>query len=75
MKISNRSELPEAVHSSLPAHARDIYKAAFNSARQEYADPEDRRGNDNREEVAHKVAWSAVKQTYWKTPEGHWTKK
>ena len=40
----------------LPEHARDIYREAFNSAWDEYKDPDGRRGDASREETAHKVA-------------------
>jgi cation transport regulator ChaB len=42
------------------------YREAFNSAWQEYQDASKRRGNESLEEVAHKVAWAAVKQKYEK---------
>ena len=51
---------------NLPPHAQDIYREAFNSAWQEYQDASKRRGNKLQEEVAHKVAWAAVKQKYEK---------
>ncbi|WP_422614769.1 ChaB family protein [Methylobacter svalbardensis] len=38
-------------------HAQEIYRAAFNSAWDEYAQDEER---------AHKVAWSSVKKRYEK---------
>ena len=44
----------------------DIYQQAFNSAWSQYKEAEDRRGDDSREEVAHKVAWAAVKKEYEK---------
>ncbi len=62
----DRSDLPGSVKDNLPAHAQDIYKEAFNSAFEQYKDPDKRRGDDGREEVAHKVAWSAVKKEYEK---------
>ncbi len=66
MPYSKNSELPDNVKDNLPSHAQEIYRKAFNSAWDEYKDPDDRRGNDSREEVAHKVAWSAVKKEYHK---------
>jgi cation transport regulator len=49
---------------------------AFNSAWDEYADPDERRGNTSREETAHKVAWSAVKKKYKKNDKtGEWKSK
>jgi cation transport regulator len=47
----------------LPKHAQEIYKEAYNSAWDQYADPASRRDDSSREEVAHRVAWAAVKQT------------
>ena len=66
MPYNTLNQLPDSVKDNLPKHAQEIYKEAFNSAWDEYADPDDRRGDDSREEVAHKVAWSAVKQKYHK---------
>ena len=60
------SDLPASVQSTLPKHAQEIYLAAFNNAWEEYKDPKDRRGGASREEVAHKVAWAAVKSSYVK---------
>ncbi|WP_338563101.1 putative cation transport regulator ChaB [Erwinia sp. E_sp_B04_7] len=75
MPYSSRSSLPDNVKSVLPAHAQDIYKEAFNSAWDEYKEKKDRRGDETREEVAHKVAWSAVKHTYEKGDDDKWHKK
>ncbi|HCH35019.1 MAG: Transporter [Candidatus Saccharibacteria bacterium GW2011_GWC2_48_9] len=72
MPFNSISELPDNVKNVLPAHAQDIYKEAFNSAYDEYKDPEDRRGDTSREEVAHRVAWSAVKQKYHKSDDDTW---
>ncbi len=69
MPYQKISELPDAVKDNLPKHAQEIYKEAFNSAWDQYKDPDDRRGDDSREEVAHKVAWSAVKKKYEKKGE------
>ena len=45
------------------------------SAWGEYAEKGDRRGNESREEAAHKVAWSAVKKKYDKGGDGNWHAK
>jgi cation transport regulator len=67
MPYDSTSDLPDSVRDALPAHAQEIYQAAYNSAWDEYKDPDDRRDpSDSREETAHKVAWGAVKQTYEK---------
>ncbi len=73
MPYDANSDLPDAVKNNLPAHAQTIYREAFNSAWDEYREPEDRRGDDDREEVSHKVAWAAVKSEYHKE-KGEWVK-
>lgn len=75
MPYSRITQLPDSVKDNLPVHAQEIYKEAFNSAWDEYEDAEDRRGDDSREEVAHKVAWSAVKNVYAKNSDGKWVKQ
>ena len=72
MPYSDKSELPDSVKNVLPAHAQDIYKEAFNSAYDEYQHKEDRRDEASREEVAHRVAWNAVKQKYHKVDDDKW---
>ena len=75
MPYDKRSDLPDNVHDNLPEHAQDIYKEAFNNAWDQYDDPEDRRGDAGREETAHKVAWSAVKNEYEKGDDDKWHRK
>lgn len=74
MPYKSNSSLPDNVRSVLPAHAQEIYRAAFNHAWDEYKDDKARRGDVSREETAHKVAWSAVKQSYHKRHDesGQW---
>ncbi len=69
MPYTSINELPEGVRHVLPDHAQDIYKEAFNNAYEEYKKPEDRRDNADREETAHRVAWSAVKKAGYKKGE------
>jgi cation transport regulator len=70
------SDLPDAVRDNLPEHAQEIYRAAFNSAWEQYDQPEERRGGRSREETAHAVAWSAVGQKYEKeTRTDKWVEK
>lgn len=72
----SKDDLPDSVRDNLPKHAQEIYQEAFNSAWEQYKDPEDRRGDASREETAHKVAWNAVKQEYEKDEDsGKWKKK
>lgn len=68
-------KLPESIMKSLPEHAQDIYRAAFNAAWNEYDNPKKRRNaSENREQVAHKVAWAAVKKKYIKR-DNDWMEK
>lgn len=64
MPYSSTTQLPESVKDNLPKKAEEIYLGAYNSAYELYDDPEKRRGVASREEVASKVAWSAVKKKY-----------
>lgn len=74
MPYQSLADLPSGVQHVLPKHAQEIYLAAYNNAHEEYSDPKDRQGKQSLEEVAHKVAWSAVKQVYHKDDNGHWVK-
>ncbi len=65
MPYASRSDLPESVRDTLPAHAQDIYKEAFNSAWEQYGHEESR---------AHRVAWGAVEQKYHKNASGQWVR-
>jgi cation transport regulator len=53
---------------TLPSHAQDIYIKAHKNALKQYHNPSKRRGGkrQSKEQVAHKVAWSAVKKEYKK---------
>jgi cation transport regulator len=75
MPYDSNSDLPGDVKAALPEHAQDIYRKAYNSAWDEYEDPADRRGDESREEAAHRVAWSAVKRGYEKGDDGKWHSK
>jgi cation transport regulator len=66
MPYKKNSDLPDPVKNHLPEHAQDIYRAAFNNAWNEYNKPNARRTDDSQEQVAHKVAWAAVKKKYHK---------
>lgn len=74
MPYEKLSDLPQSVQTSLPHHAQEIYRAAFNAAWQEYKEPDKRAQDNSREETAHKVAWSAVKKKYIKRHE-EWIEK
>lgn len=75
MPYQSNSDLPLPVQEHLPLHAQDIYRAAFNSAWDEYADPAKRQEGRSQEETAHAVAWNAVEKEYQKDGDGQWTKK
>jgi cation transport regulator len=49
MPYDNLSDLPDSMSNNLPQHAQEIYRAAYNSAEDQY-------GEESR---AHWVAWSA----------------
>jgi cation transport regulator len=60
MPYSTNTDLPPAVRRSLPAHAHDIYREAFNHAFSAHA------GDRRQEQASHRIAWSAVKRSYVK---------
>jgi cation transport regulator len=59
MPYPSNLDLPPGVR-RLPAHAQDIFRAAFNNAWSRYA------GSVEHEERAHRIAWAAVKRRYMK---------
>jgi cation transport regulator len=73
MPYSTLSDLPLEVREALPEHGQEIFRAAYNSAWEQYKNPEDREGSDTREEVSFAVAWSAVKNVFEKKS-GEWVK-
>ncbi|AIT08655.1 cation transport regulator ChaB [Candidatus Francisella endociliophora] len=76
MPYNKIAELPKGVQNVLPKHAQNIYQSAFNNACTEYKDKGKRKTNEDLETIAHKVAWSAVEQQYYKDEEtGNWYKK
>ncbi len=60
MPYDTNADLPATVRDHLPAHAQDIFRAAFNHAWAEHA------GDPEREEIAFRIAWAAVKRKYRK---------
>ncbi len=75
MPYYKNSELPDQVKDNLPQKAQTIYRKAFNSAWDQYESPENRRGDADQEETAHRVAWSAVKKVYQKSDSVTWVPK
>jgi len=73
MPYDKKEDLPDRIKENLPKHAQDIFKEAYNHALEEYKDPNKRRDDSTLEEVAHKVAWAAVKNKYHKDDKsGEW---
>ena len=62
--------------SKLSIHAKHIFKKSYDNAQKEYRNTSKRRGGKNQgvEQVAHKVAWSAVKKKYKKKGDS-WVRK
>jgi cation transport regulator len=60
MPYASNIQLPVGVRRHLPNAAQDIYREAFNHAWATYA------GDPRQEEIAHRVAWAAVKRKYQK---------
>jgi cation transport regulator len=64
MPYSANTDLPQRLRKVLPAHAQDIYRAAFNDAFARYG--------PKREATAHRIAWAAVKHRYMQRAAGFW---
>jgi len=60
MPYFTNDDLPPSVRNHLPEHAQEIYREAFNHAWEEYS------SDPRQEEIAHRVAWAAVKRAYVK---------
>ncbi len=60
MPYQANDELPPRVRNHLPPHAQDIYREAFNHAFASH------KGDLRQEEIAHRIAWAAVKRSYVK---------
>jgi cation transport regulator len=74
--ISRLSSRTKKAIDTLPEHAQEIYKKAHKNALKQYKSPAKRRGGKRQsgEQVAHKVAWSAVKREYKKEGD-RWVEK
>jgi cation transport regulator len=75
MPYQRITDLPKQVRDNLPTHAQEIYKEAYNSAWEQYDEPDERRGDASQEETAHRVAWAAVKKKYEKNDNDEWVVK
>jgi len=65
MPYASNDDLPLSLRLHLPPHAQDIFRSAFNHAWETYGRTEPERI----EEIAHRVAWAAVKRRYRKSGE------
>ena len=63
MRYKTTSELPEALRDVLPKGAQEIYLEAYKRNWEEYEE-EAGSGDMSRHAVAHRNAWSAVKEEY-----------
>jgi cation transport regulator len=70
MPYASNDDLPLSIQEHLPYHAQNIFRAAFNHAWLSYGDTDPMR----REEIAHRVAWAAVKRRYQKA-DGEWIER
>ncbi len=66
MPYASTASLPASVRNHLPVAAQEIYLEAFNNAWATYAD------RANREQICHRVAWTAVKRRFHKEMDGMW---
>jgi cation transport regulator len=62
MPYTSNQDPPRSVRERLPAHTQDIFRSAFNAAWRSYGEIDPARI----EEIAHRVAWAAVKKRYRK---------
>jgi cation transport regulator len=60
MPYATNDDLPAGVREHPPAHAQDIFRAAFNHAFADHA------GDPRQEEAARRIAWATVKRSYVK---------
>jgi len=60
MPYASNTDLPPSIRNHLPAHAQNIFRAAFNHAYAAHA------ADPAQEEIAHRIAWAAVKRSYAK---------
>jgi len=66
MPYSSNDKLPPSVRNHLPPAAQSVYREAFNHAWKTYAH------DVRQEEIAHRVAWAAVKRRFHKADDGDW---
>jgi cation transport regulator len=76
MPYKENKDLPDSVRNVLPKKAQTIFRKAFNNAHEQYHDPKKRQDpHESTETVAMKVAWNAVKNSFYKNAKGQWVEK
>lgn len=69
-------DLPLKLREILPEHAQEIFVKSFNGAWEEHIRNSDHPEDISREEIAFRIAWSAVKKKYNKDKRtGKWIEK
>lgn len=75
MKLESIKNIPQPLQSQLPDEALEVYREAYNRAWDEY-DAGTELGQQNRESVAHRQGWAAVKREFEHNEEkGIWYRK
>jgi cation transport regulator len=75
MRYETISDLPEAITDALPEGAQEIYLEAYKRNWESY-DEKAESGDMSRHAVAHRNAWSAIKEEYVHDEEkGMWYRK
>jgi cation transport regulator len=67
MPYATNAEIPDRIRKSLPQHAQDIFRAAFNNAYERYGPKNEAR--------AFRIAWAAVKKCYVQRGKGIWIER
>jgi cation transport regulator len=75
MPYGSIEELPDELQHTLPVHAQEVYKEAFNEAWSTYHNPETKPKDLSREAMSDKIAWQAVEAVYTQDPDNRWVKK
>jgi cation transport regulator len=75
MPYGSIDELPNELRQTLPMHAQEVYKEAFNEAWSTYHDPKTKPKDISRTAMSDKIAWQAVEAIYTHGPDNRWAKK
>jgi cation transport regulator len=64
MPYKSTTDLPQAIRNYLPIQAQMLFCEAFNHAWRKFETPESEMEFGTQEELAHRIAWAAVKKRY-----------